>query len=166
MLHKIGGKKDLKNYRAICLLSHYLQIRESTNPESRPDFGETTALQIIFHFGLLERARKYKLLLCLLFVDEKACNPFELDVMLRVTVEEGIDENYIEIVKEANTVCSSVIKLFCNPVQMSAEKRVRQAILRRPKSSLPVSRWCFTNWSRRVKTVLTSSGIVYTSRLT
>lgn len=51
----------------------------------------------------------------LLFVDfEKVFDSNELNVMLKASAEEGIDGNYVEVVKEANKSCSTDIKLFTN----------------------------------------------------
>ena len=62
---------------------------------------------------LLERVREYKLPLCLLFIDyEKAFDSVELNAVLRALVEQGIDSNYVELVKYANTGCSTDIKIF------------------------------------------------------
>lgn len=68
---------------------------------------------------------EFKLPLCLLFVyHEKASDSTELNAILRALVEVGIDENYIEIVKEANSSCSTDVALFANQVRI-IEKGVR-----------------------------------------
>ena len=76
---------------------------------------------------LLERVREYKLPLCLLFIDyEKAFNCVELNAVLRALVEQGIDANYVELIKYANTSCSTDIKLFHRDIKTPIEKGVRQ----------------------------------------
>lgn len=46
--------------------------------------------------------------------------------MLRNPVEEGIDRNYVEIVKETNTGCSTSITLFTNLIHIPIEKGVKR----------------------------------------
>ena len=76
---------------------------------------------------LLERVREYKLPLCLLFIDyEKAFDSVELNAVLRALVEQGIDSNYVELIKYANTGCSTNIKLFHRDIRIPIEKGVRQ----------------------------------------
>lgn len=76
--------------------------------------------------------------LCFLFVDcEKTFDTAELSTVLRVLVEEAIDENF-EMVKEANRGCSTDIPLFAKLVRMEIEKGERRSDSLSP---LPVSSW-------------------------
>ena len=76
---------------------------------------------------LLERTREYGLPLCLLFIDyEKAFDSVELTAVFKALIEQGIDTNYVELIKEANTGCSTDIKLFHRNVRIPIGKGVRQ----------------------------------------
>ena len=83
---------------------------------------------------LLERAKEYHLPLCLLFVDyEKAFDSVEINAVLKALVEEGIDDNYVRIIEESNTACTTDITLFKNPIRIPIEKGVRQGDPLSPK---------------------------------
>lgn len=69
--------------------------------------------------SLLEHAGENKFLLYLLFVDfEKAFDSVERSVLLRALEKEEIDRSYVEVVKEANTGCSTDMTLFTNLVRI------------------------------------------------
>ena len=75
----------------------------------------------------MERTREYGLPLCLLFIDyEKAFDNVELNAVFKALIEQGIDPNYVELIKEANTGCSTDIKLFHRDVRIPIGKGVRQ----------------------------------------
>lgn len=148
LLYKKGDKEDLKNYRPICLLSHIYKLftRVITNrltryldeqqPREQAGFRQkySTTDHIFALNQLLERAREYQLPLCLLFVDyEKAFDSVELNAVLQALAEEGIDEHYIQLIKELNTGCSTDITLFTSPVRIPIEKGVRQGDPLSPK---------------------------------
>ena len=87
---------------------------------------------------------QYVLPLCLLFIDyEKAFDSVELNAVFKALIERGIDPNYVELIKEANTGCSTDIKLFHRDVRIPIGKGVRQGDPISPKLFLPASRWYF-----------------------
>ncbi|KAG6928863.1 hypothetical protein G0U57_006888, partial [Chelydra serpentina] len=87
LLHKKGDQENLKNYRPICLLSHIYKLftkvitnrlsqsLDEQQPREQAGFRRNfSTIDHIFTLSqLLERAREYKLPLCIAFVDyEKA----------------------------------------------------------------------------------------------
>uniref|UniRef100_K7F154 Reverse transcriptase domain-containing protein n=1 Tax=Pelodiscus sinensis TaxID=13735 RepID=K7F154_PELSI len=83
---------------------------------------------------LLERAREYKLPLCIAFVDyEKAFDSAEFNAILKALVEQGINAQYINLLKEANTGCTTGITLLGTPHRIPIEKGVKQGDMISPK---------------------------------
>lgn len=73
----------------------------NTNRESKLNFEETMAYLTFTLNQLPERVREYKLSLCLLFVNcDKKFDSVGLNAVLRAVTEEGIEEKYVEVVKE------------------------------------------------------------------
>ena len=99
----------------------------NSNRESRQVSEDITALPIVVLDQLLERTREYGLPLCLLFIDyEKAFDSVELNAVFKALIEQGIDQNYVELIREANTGCLTDIKLFHRDVRIPIGKGVRQ----------------------------------------
>ncbi|KAG6926619.1 hypothetical protein G0U57_011657, partial [Chelydra serpentina] len=83
---------------------------------------------------LLERAREYKLPLCIAFVDyEKAFDSVEFNAILKALAEQGINTQYISLLKEANTGCTTDITLLETPLHIPIEKGVKQGDTISPK---------------------------------
>ncbi|KAH1173024.1 hypothetical protein KIL84_016863, partial [Mauremys mutica] len=56
---------------------------------------------------LLEHSREYKFTLCIVFNNyKKALDSIALNAVLKVLAEQGIDTNYIKLLKEANSDCT------------------------------------------------------------
>ena len=49
-----------------------------------------------------------------------------MNAVFKALIEQGIDANYVELIKEANTGCSTNIKLFHRDVRIPIGKGVRQ----------------------------------------
>ena len=57
---------------------------------------------------LLERAREYRLPLCVAFIDyEKAFDSVEINAVMRALKEQGVAAQYVNLLKEANTGCTT-----------------------------------------------------------
>ena len=100
IIFKKGNKKDLKNYRLICLLSNILKY-ESTNEklensldENQPSrYSMTEHIHVIIQ--LKEKCREYNIPLCIAFVDyEKAFNSVQTQAVLTLLQEQGLEDEY------------------------------------------------------------------------
>ena len=148
LLHKKGEKEDLKNYRSICLLSQIYKvftkiitkritsILDEQQPREQAGFrkGYSTRDHLFCLTQILERSREYKLPLCIVFVDfEKAFDSVELNAVLQSLAEQGVQREYIELLRNANTNCTTEVTLFANPISIPVGKGVKQGDTISPK---------------------------------
>ncbi|EYC17888.1 hypothetical protein Y032_0029g1939 [Ancylostoma ceylanicum] len=83
---------------------------------------------------ILERSREYKLPTYCIFVDyEKAFDSVELNAVLQALVQQGAQRKYIEILREANTGCSTRITFFNTPISIPISTGVKQRDTISPK---------------------------------
>ncbi|KHN74390.1 putative transposon TX1, partial [Toxocara canis] len=122
LLYKKGDKEHLKNYRPICLLSHIYMlftkivvtrlsnVLDYQQPRQQASFRKnySTMDHIFTLTQLFERAGEYKLPLCVAFVDyEKAFDSVEINAVLNSLHNQGIAAQYINLLKEANSYCTT-----------------------------------------------------------
>ncbi|MFH4984569.1 hypothetical protein AB6A40_011278 [Gnathostoma spinigerum] len=137
LLHKKGDTEDLKNYRPICLLDHlsklftriiYNRLKttlDEQQPKEQAGFrGGYSTIDYIFVLNqMIERAREYRLPLCLLFVDfEKAFDNVEVNAVLNALKSQGVEDSYIKILAEANSGCTTDINIFGSPITIPIAK--------------------------------------------
>ena len=83
---------------------------------------------------LKEKCRNYNLSLCLTFVDyEKAFDSVETDDILTSLVEQGVDTEYVNILKDIYTSCSATTRLGNDSTKFIIPKGVRQGDTISPK---------------------------------
>ena len=102
-----GNKKNIKNYKPICLLSNtYKVLRkvlskrlektlDETQPREQAGFriGYSTTDHIHVANQLKEKCREYNIQLCMAFVNyEKAFDPVQTQAVLTSLQEQGIEE--------------------------------------------------------------------------
>ena len=83
---------------------------------------------------LLERCREYKTPLVLTFVDyEKAFDSIEINAVLQAIHCQGIAYDYVALIQELNSSCSTDITLFYRPLHIPVARGVKQGDTISPK---------------------------------
>ena len=83
---------------------------------------------------LREKCRDFKLPLCLIYVDfEKAFDSVEIDAILRLLKNQGIELPYIHLLKNIYTNYTSTVALNGKKTQFEIRKDVRQGDTISPK---------------------------------
>ena len=118
IIFKKGNKKDLNNYKPICLrsniykvLTKVLTIRlEKTLAENQPreQAGFRSGYSTTYHTHVVnqlkEKCREYNIPLSIAFVDyKKASDSMQTQAILTSLQEQGIEYVYIELLKEIYT---------------------------------------------------------------
>lgn len=85
----------------------------------------------------------------------------ELSTVLRALVEGGIDENYVETIKEANTGCSTEITPFANPIRIAIKKQGDPLLLKVLTTCLEM----VVSKIEREGGVCVNGSIIYASRM-
>ena len=112
---KKGNRKDIKNYRPICLLSNVYKLftkiittrlekkLDENQPREQAGFWSKYSTTDHIHAmnQLKEKCREYNIPLCVAFVDyEKAFDSVQTQAILTSLQEQGIEDVYIEILKD------------------------------------------------------------------
>lgn len=141
ILHKKGDREDLSNYRPISLLSTlykifttcvYSRIRpklEENQPIEQAGFrrGFSTLDHISTCSRLIEVSREYQLPLILTFIDfKKAFDTIEHNFLWRALKDQGIEDDYIDLLTECYSDCTTKFKPFHRNIEVRIEKGVRQ----------------------------------------
>ena len=148
LVFKKGEKRELKKYRPISLLSHTYKIftkiiskrleqkLDLNQPKEQAGFrkGNGTIDHIHVLNQLKEKCCNYNLPLFPTFVDyEKAFDSVETDDILKSVVEQGVDIEYVNILKDIYTNCSATTRLGNDSTKFIIAKRVRQGDIISPK---------------------------------
>ena len=148
LLHKKGDKQNLNNYRPITLLPIIYKLftkiitNRITNTldenQPREQAGFRSGFSTIDHLHaiiqLIEKSIEYNKPLCLGFVDyEKAFDSIEHTAVFNALREQGINENYIELIKNIYDKGTAIIRLHKNTNKIKIARGVRQGDTISPK---------------------------------
>ena len=148
LLYKKGDREDLKNYRPLCLLSHIYKLftkiiverlsRHLDEQQPREQAGFRKKYSTMDHIftltQLLERAREYRLPMCVAFVDyEKAFDSVEINAVLQSLRKQGVASQYVDLLREANSGCTTDVSLLSSPIRVPVQKGVKQGDTISPK---------------------------------
>ena len=163
LLHKKGDKQNLANYRPITLLPNIYKLftkiltnrLTDTLDENQPreQAGFRSGYSTIDHLHtinqLIEKTLEFNRPLCLAFVDyEKAFDSIEHNAVFNSMREQGVEEDYIEIIRNIYENGTSIIRLHKDTDEIKIAKGVRQGDTISPKlftASLE-STFRKTNW--------------------
>ena len=143
---KKGNRKDIKNYRPICLLSNMYKLftqiittrLEKKLDENQP--GEQAGFRSKYsttdHINAINKLKEKcrDIPLCVAFVDyEKAFDSVQTQAMLTSLQEQGIEDVYIEILKDIYTDSSVTVHLHKESEKIWIKRGVRQGDTLSPK---------------------------------
>ena len=138
---KKGNRKDIKNYRPICLLSNMYKLftkiittrlekkLDENQPREQAGFRSKYSTTDHIHAinQLKEKCREYNIPLCVAFVDyEKAFDSVQTQAILTSLQEQGIEDVYIEILKDIYTDSSVTVHLHKESEKIRIKRGVRQ----------------------------------------
>ena len=145
---KKGNRKDIKNYRPICLLSNMYKLftkiittrlekkLDENQPREQAGFRSKYSTTDHIHAinQLKEKCREYNIPLCVAFVDyEKAFDSVQTQAILTSLQEQGIEDVYIEILKDIYTDSSVTVHLHKESEKIRIKRGVRQGDTISPK---------------------------------
>ena len=148
IIFKKGNKKDLNNYRWLCLLSNIYKVltkvltkrREKTLNENQPreQAGFRSSYSMTDHIHIVnqlkEKCREYDIPLCIALVDyEKAFDSVQTQAVLTLLQEQGIEDVYIKLLKETYTNSSMTVYLHKESNKINIWRGVRQGDTKSPK---------------------------------
>jgi exonuclease III len=141
IIHKKGDTADIKNYRPISLLpvtykifsqilmKRMLQTLDSYQPREQAGFrrGFSTIDHIQVIGQIQEKAKEYKMPLCLGFIDyEKAFDSIEFTPMFNALKNQGIDPEYITLLQDLYSGATATLKLHRDSDSIKLERGARQ----------------------------------------
>ena len=148
LLYKKGDRQDLSNYRPITLLPSMYKLftkiltnrltKSLDENQPREQAGFRSGFSTIDHLHsinqLIEKTNEYNIPLCLAFVDyEKAFDSIEHNAVFDSLREQGINENYVQLLENIYSNSTALIKLHKNSNEIKVAKGVRQGDTISPK---------------------------------
>ena len=148
IIFKKGNKKDLNNYKLICILSNIYKVLQKVLPkrlqktldenkpreqaEFRSGYSTTDHIHVVNQ--LKEKCREYNIQLYIAFVNyEKAFDSVQAQAVLISLQEQGIEDVYIELLKEIYTNSSMTVHLHKESNKINIRRGVRQGDTISPK---------------------------------
>ena len=141
LLHKKGSKEELANYRPItllpvlykvftrCVLARIRRTLEEAQPVEQAGFrrGFSTMDHISTLVRVMEAFREHHLPLVLTFIDyQKAFDSVEADSVWMSLEEQGVEIDYIAVLRACYDGCKTTLQPFTRPVEVFVGKGVRQ----------------------------------------
>ena len=148
LFDKKGNRKYIKNYRPICLLSNMYKLftkiittrlekkLDENQPREQAGFRSKYSTTDHIHAinQLKEKCREYNIPLYVAFVDyEKAFDSVQTQPILTSLQEQGIEDVYIEILKDIYTDSSVTVHLHKESEKIRIKRGVRQGDTISPK---------------------------------
>ena len=148
IIFKKGNKKDLKNYRMICLLPNIYKVltkiltkrlqktQDENQPREQAGFRSRDSTTDHIHVvnQLNEKCREYNIPLCIAFVDhEKAFDTMQTQAVLTSFQEQGIEYLHIELLEEFCNNSSMTVHLHKESNKPNTGRGVRQGDTISPK---------------------------------
>ena len=148
LLHKKGDRSNLKNYRPITLLPHLYKLFTKTvcnritktldENQGVEQAGFRKNFSTIDHIHtvrqIIEKSNEYSKPLCLGFIDfEKAFDSVEHKSVFEAIEKQGVDVQYINILKKIYKETNAVIKMEGESKPFQVRKGVRQGDTISPK---------------------------------
>ncbi|KAK6760849.1 hypothetical protein RB195_022061 [Necator americanus] len=166
LIHKKGGREDLRNYRPICLLSLLYKVftkiiltrtsRALDEAQPQEQAGFRQGFSCLDHIQtvprVIEVCREYRLPLVLTFVDyEKAFDGVGTNAVLSALVDQGVDASYVRTLANCYERCTTRIQLFHRPLTIPIGKGVRQGDTISPKLFTAALQWIMKSlsWEER-----------------
>ena len=118
------------------LTNRLTKILDENQPREQAGFrsGFSTIDHLHSINQLIEKANEYNIPLCLAFVDyEKAFDSIEHNAVFDSLREQGINENYIQLLENIYSNSTAIIKLHKNSNEIKVAKGVRQGDTISPK---------------------------------
>ena len=138
---KKGNRKYIKNYQPICLLSNMYKLftkiittrleKKLDENQPREQAGFRSKYSTTYHIHainqLKEKCLEYNIPLCVAFVDyEKAFDSVQTQAILTSLQEQGIEDVYIEILKDIYTDSSVTVHLHKESEKIRIKRGVRE----------------------------------------
>ncbi|EYB90115.1 hypothetical protein Y032_0223g2663 [Ancylostoma ceylanicum] len=142
LLHKKGDKEDLGNYRPISLLPVLYKvftrpllarIRRTLRKLSQyvEQVGFRRGFSTIDHIAtctrIIEACREHQMPLVMTFIDYcKAFDSVEYHTAWESLLEQGVERNYVDVLKDCYSNCTTKFRPFNRPIVVPIKKGVRQ----------------------------------------
>lgn len=141
LIHKKGDRENLENYRPICVLPVLYKVftkcvlnrirrsLEEAQPVEQAGFRRSFSTLDHIHAiqRVLEIGREYQIPLTLVFIDfHKAFDSVEPGSIWDCLRTQGVEQAYIELLKECYTGCTTTFTPFHKLVEVPVTRGVRQ----------------------------------------
>ncbi|CEF61413.1 Reverse transcriptase domain-containing protein [Strongyloides ratti] len=159
LLSKLIRLKVIEEYNTYKLkkLQEIIQksiTRKLDEAQPRKQAGFKSGYSTIDHTlnQTLERAEEYKLPLVLTYIDyKKAFDSVEINAVINAISKQGIQKQYVKLLKDINRECNTTIKIFHKKLQIPVKRGVCQGDTISPKLFIAVIEEVFSklDWTKK-----------------